>query len=211
MPTVNEKKINELIKEFNKKNFLLVEDETDKLLKNDKKSLILLTLNASACSNLNKYQKAEKVFVIGLNNYPKSEDLNNNYVNFLINRNNFKKAIEIGEKALNAGVTNSNILNGIGLAYSNLNKIDNAIGCFKKSLILDSSNINASYNLANCFRNKKKYVEAEKYYNDTLDINPNFAQALNGYGLLFYEQNKINDAEKLFLKAGESDPILKEA
>tara|TARA_Y100000996_G_C22547399_1_gene652360 strand:+ start:242 stop:2314 length:2073 start_codon:yes stop_codon:yes gene_type:complete len=211
MPTVNEKKINELIKEFNKKNFLLVEDETDKLLKNDKKSLILLTLNASACSNLNKYQKAEKVFVIGLNNYPKSEDLNNNYVNFLINRNNFKKAIEIGEKALNAGVTNSNILNGIGLAYSNLNKIDNAIGCFKKSLRLDSSNINASYNLANCFRNKKKYVEAEKYYNDTLDINPNFAQALNGYGLLFYEQNKINDAEKLFLKAVESDPILKEA
>lgn len=211
MPTVDEKKIIELIKEFNKNNFLLVEDETDKLLKNDKKNLILLTLNASACSNLNKHQKAEKVFEIGLNNYPKSEDLNNNYLNFLINRNDFKKAIEIGEKAVNTGVINSNILNGLGLAYSNLNKIDNAIEYFKKSLRLDSSNINASYNLANCLRNKKKYVEAEKYYNNTLDINPNFAQALNGYGLLFYEQNKINDAEKLFLKAIKIDPILKEA
>ena len=211
MPNVNEKKINKLIEEFNKKNFLLVEDETDELLKDDKKNLILLTLNASACANLNKYQKAEKVFQIGLNNHPKSQDLNNNYLNLLIKRNDFEKAIEIAEKAVNAGVTNSNILNGLGLAYSNLNEIDNAIEYLKKSLRLDSSNINASYNLANCFRAKKQFKEAEKYYKDVLDINPNFAQALNGYGLLFFEQNKINDAERLLLKAVASDPLLKEA
>ncbi len=114
----------------------MVEDETDELLQDDKKNLILLTLNASACANLNKYQKAEKVFQIGLSNYPKSEDLNNNYLNLLIKKNDFEKAIEIAEKAVNAGVTNSNILNGLGLAYSNLNKIDNAIEYFKKSLKL---------------------------------------------------------------------------
>ena len=84
------KKINKLIEEFNK-NFTLVEDETDELLQDDKKNLILLTLNASACANLNKYQKAEKVFQIGLSNYPKSEDLNNNYLNLLIKKMTSKR------------------------------------------------------------------------------------------------------------------------
>ena len=162
MPSTYEKKINELIKEFHKKNFLLVEDETDRLLKNDKKNLILLTLNATTCANLNKYQKAEKVFEIGLKNYPESEDLNNNYLNFLINRNEYKRAIVIAEKAINIGVINSNILNGLGLAYSSLNKIDNAINYFQKSLKINPSNINASYNLANCFKRKKQFKEAEK-------------------------------------------------
>lgn len=211
MPSTYEKKINELIKEFHKKNFLLVEDETDRLLKNDKKNLILLTLNATTCANLNKYQKAEKVFEIGLKNYPESEDLNNNYLNFLINRNEYKRAIVIAEKAINIGVINSNILNGLGLAYSSLNKIDNAINYFQKSLKINPSNINASYNLANCFKRKKQFKEAEKYYNDALNINPNFAEALNGYGVLFYEQDKIDEAEKLYLKAIETDPSLKEA
>ena len=54
--------------------------------------------------------------------------------------------------------------------------------------------------------NNKKYSDAEKLYKEILNISPNNINCINYLGTLFAQTNRIQLAEKEFLKALEIDP-----
>ncbi len=51
-----------------------------------------------------------------------------------------------------------------------------------------------------------KKETAMKHFNESWILNPENAQAFYGFGVLLYEQNKLLEAKKIFLKCTELDP-----
>jgi uncharacterized protein YjbI with pentapeptide repeats len=61
-------------------------------------------------------------------------------------------------------------------------------------------------NKGNALRNEGKYNEAIEYYDKALEINPNYADALNGKGNALRNKGKYNEAIEYYDKALEINP-----
>jgi len=53
--------------------------------------------------------------------------------------------------------------------------------------------------------NQKKYKDAEKYFQKSIELDSTYCNAYNFYGLSLYYQNRLDEAEKYFLMAIELD------
>ncbi len=62
--------------------------------------------------------------------------------------------------------------------------------------------------ISNAFKNhkNKKFVEAEKLYEEVLKIDPNHIICLNHFGVMLAQTNRTQRAEQLFLKANKIQP-----
>jgi tetratricopeptide (TPR) repeat protein len=113
----------------------------------------------------------------------------------------FKKAIEIKPDYTPAK-------NNLGTAYLAQKKWDNAIACFK-GITGDLLYATPHYPLSNlgwAYYNKKEYRLAEKYYQDTLKIEPEFAIALRGLGKTYIAMGRIPEAVTILEKAARNSP-----
>ena len=113
----------------------------------------------------------------------------------------FKKAIEIKPDYTPAK-------NNLGTAYLAQKKWDNAIACFK-GITGDLLYATPHYPLSNlgwAYYNKKEYRLAEKYYQDTLKIEPEFAIALRGLGKTYIAMGRIPEAVTILEKSARNSP-----
>ena len=132
------------------------------------------------------------------------------YASDLMNLGEFEKAKDNYEIiAKNLSETENEIINkdqlyfNLGHAYHSLNRIFDAMDYYEKTLIENKEFIKAKVNLGNCYRLLGDYENSCKYYDDVLEIFPNFYEALYNKALLLCEQYQFDEAESLFSEIDE--------
>ena len=93
--------------------------------------------------------------------------------------------------------------NNLGTVYLDKGEWDTAIVYFKEvtgSLVYASPHFPLS-NLGWAYYNKKMYEQAEKYYDEALEIAPKFINALRGLGLTYMAMGKIPEGVEVLESA----------
>ncbi|MDL1968407.1 MAG: tetratricopeptide repeat protein [Deltaproteobacteria bacterium] len=99
-------------------------------------------------------------------------------------------------------------INNLGTAHLARKEWDAAIACFK-GIIDDILYATPHYPLTNlgwAYYNKHKYMLAEKYYCDALNLEPNFVIALRGLGQTYIAMERAEDAVAMLEKAVDNYP-----
>jgi tetratricopeptide (TPR) repeat protein len=96
----------------------------------------------------------------------------------------------------------------LGVSYEKKGELDNALKEYKEA----TGKLPAAYLfMGNIYFQKKEYDEAEAYYKKAIKKDQNNADACNNLAWLYYTKNeKLDEAEKLALKAMELNPAKKE-
>ncbi len=81
-----------------------------------------------------------------------------------------------------------------------------AVEYLTTAMRLEPNNTNILYALGKYYQDIEDYDEAEKYYNQMLDINPNSSDAWNNLGYIALAKGDATRAAELFDKALEADP-----
>ena len=74
----------------------------------------------------------------------------------------------------------------------NNSQLQNAKTALEAGLRIEPNNHNAIFQLGNIFLKEKNYLEAIKLFDKSIEIKPDFWQAINNKGLAYYEKNNIN-------------------
>ena len=94
-----------------------------------------------------------------------------------LRRHNIKRAISLLEKARKLAPTNASVRNNLGTAYAKEGGLKKAEQSFYKATKIDPSNPEYSYNLANCLYLQKRYIQAIKPIEATLNLKYDHFQA----------------------------------
>jgi len=96
----------------------------------------------------------------------------------------------------------------LGVSYEKKGELDNALKEYQEA----SGKLPAAYLfIGNIYFQKKEYDEAETYYKKAIKKDQNNADAYNNLAWLYYTKNeKLDEAEKLALKAMELNPAKKD-
>lgn len=123
-----------------------------------------------------------------------------NVVN-LCNQNNFEQAKPLLNKLIEQNPTQSEYHRIMGQVLSEEGEQDLAIDYLIDALRWDAKNNYALIMTGNIFAKYKNDVDtALKYYNQSLEINPNDFISLNNIGVQLFQAGKINEAEHFILK-----------
>jgi tetratricopeptide (TPR) repeat protein len=57
-----------------------------------------------------------------------------------------------------------------------------------------------------CYYGQNQYRKALLYFQKSIDIDPNYAPAINSFGMVYFAQNKINKAYEAFFAASKKSP-----
>ena len=93
--------------------------------------------------------------------------------------------------------------NNYGNLLSSQERIQEALGCYKKAIQIKPDFALANNNLGTILSSLGKVEESLKFFKQAVKLNPNFELALVNLGITELELNNINNAEKYFLKAIE--------
>lgn len=105
-----------------------------------------------------------------------------------------KTAIKFISQAIAIVPSNPYYYNSLGLVMQSVEKFDNAMQCYQKSLNLQPDYIEAICNIAGLFYISGRYLEALQFYKNALDINPNFPEVLNNMAATFNLMEKYDEA-----------------
>ncbi|MEO8664575.1 MAG: tetratricopeptide repeat protein [Ignavibacteria bacterium] len=112
---------------------------------------------------------------------------------------NTRMAIESYENSLKYFPENVKAYNSLGNLYYNTGKINEAIGAYKKAISIISNNPAVLNNLGDIYLYKLNQLdEAKKFLNMALELDPDFAMALNNLGNAFMIEGKTQEAEAIF-------------
>lgn len=111
------------------------------------------------------------------------------------------RIIELSNKAIEVNYRNWEAYYLKGVALYNLDKFEEAIEQFIKSLALNENNINARLYVANSYRLSGKFSQAIDAYDSVLRINENSFDAFKGKALTYYNCQDYVNADEFFKKA----------
>lgn len=125
-------------------------------------------------------------------------------------------AIALAENFLDTFPSSPFLHNMLGEAYAALGKHNKAVENYESFFLLSSKGADPDYvnsirslvhnNLAISYRRIGLFDEADTNFKRALEVDQNFALALNNYGNLLYEQNDILGSKQCFLKSISIDP-----
>ena len=107
------------------------------------------------------------------------------------------------QKAINIYPNFSIFYNMLGLALTQIGKLQDAKYILEKGHKINSNDIAIINNLANVYKNIYNYIEAEKLYNLSISKEKDYFNAYINYGNLKRDLNKFDDAVELYKKALE--------
>ena len=90
-----------------------------------------------------------------------------------------------------------------GACYVSLNKLDNAIHCYKHINKIDPNYPDAYNNMGIALKEKGELEAAINNFKKAIKIRPNFVEALNNIGLSLTDQGKLNKAIETYKQALE--------
>ncbi|HEY1263743.1 MAG TPA: tetratricopeptide repeat protein, partial [Terriglobales bacterium] len=135
----------------------------------------------------------------------KPDDLNSSGYQAMIN-GNYALAVDLLERATKADPKNKYAWNNLGLAYSSLGKMDEAIAAYKKQVEINPYDEYAYTNLGFALQQQHKYEDAASAYQKQLEINPLDKRAHVSLGVLYVEWKKYAEAVPELEKAVSLTP-----
>ncbi|PKN52783.1 MAG: SIR2 family protein [Deltaproteobacteria bacterium HGW-Deltaproteobacteria-13] len=154
--------------------------------------------------------KANEIFLQGIEKFQKSAALLTLYANFLSKkRKDEDEAEKYYLKALELDPNDANFNNDYAVfLHNNRKDYYKAEKYYLKALELDPKNIITMGNYASfLYQIRNNYDEAEKYFLKTLELDPLKISSYGNYASFLYSIRKdFNKAEKYFLKALELNP-----
>ena len=103
---------------------------------------------------------------------------------------------------------NSQIPNNLGMAYRALDRLDDAIACYRRALAIDADGLETEYNLANALRAADDLLTAVAHYEHVLAQSPDHGGARkNNLALTLKALGRLQDARGQLLKLIEFEPI----
>ena len=145
------------------------------------------------------------------NKIPSIDDAESRKLIELFNSGNHKEAISFINE-IKADKPLCPILNNFeGIFMMKLNKLDDAILAFKKSLSLKTNFNEAKINLALCLKNQGKYKEAISLLRRVIQNNPKLPQAQNNLGNIYLDLKNYTEAKIHLTHAIRLDPNYVEA
>lgn len=117
-------------------------------------------------------------------------------------------AVKHLQKALELQPDLSPAVNNLGIAYLRMDRWDDAIEQFKaltSDLLYGTPHFPLT-NMGFAYFNKGEYEQAEKYYLEALNFQPDFVIALRGLGRTYMKTGALEKAQEMFNKAVSADP-----
>ena len=124
-------------------------------------------------------------------------------------RNEYEKAIEVYDLIIDTLINepdSAEIYKIKGLALINLNRFEEAIECYDKSLKINPNDFKAWNNKAFSLHNLNRLDEAIKYYDKSLKINPNYISTLNNKAFALRTLNRLDEAIECYDKTLKINP-----
>jgi len=126
-------------------------------------------------------------------------------------KGDYSRAVEYIEKAVTVNPSAHAYHNNLGNTFLNLNKTDDALGCFKEALHLKPDYVEPYNNMGNALRKQGRNEEAANQYRKAIDLNPEYVPAINNLASLLKEQGRLDEALVHYRKAVTLNPDLAEA
>jgi Tfp pilus assembly protein PilF len=164
-------------------------------------ALILFTLGAMTWMQCRVYKDEQTLFLDTIGKNPKAWHAWYNVAWDYSLRGENEKAIEHYEKVLELKPDDVRTVNNMGLAYIQLNRLDEAEKNFRRALEIDPKYAEALGNLGLLRFQRKDWNGAIRYYTQALAIKPGDPRALNNMGLSRLQQGFPDQAEEYFRQA----------
>ncbi len=124
----------------------------------------------------------------------------------LMARKQYSDAIVAYEEILKGEQKNADLLNKIGVGYSNLTKLDKAKKYYERAIKADSKHASALNNLGTVHFYQKKFRRAIKVYERAIAVRPDSATFQGNLGHAWFADKKYPEAIAAFRRAIELDP-----
>ena len=154
--------------------------------------------------------RTDQIYREGLEAFPESKELLNNYASFLTGiRGEHDRAEEFYRRAMEVDPNQATILSNYAKLLTNVRgDHDGAEEHYRRALEADPNYVTALGNYAIFLETVRgDHDGAEEHYKRALELDPNHANALGGYALFLRSVRGDNaGAEEYFLRAIEADP-----
>lgn len=97
-------------------------------------------------------------------------------INDLINKGQLGEAILLLKNALEKDQNNPELINLLGILYTRMDRLDDAIECFYTSAVMQPENVDYLKNLIESSKSEEKYDYLEKYLKDMIAHNENIPE-----------------------------------
>jgi len=117
-------------------------------------------------------------------------------------RKMYREAVEAFRQAPATAV----IWNKMGIAYHQMQQLDEARRCYLKAVRLDPKFADGLNNVGTVYYAKKSYGRAISYYQRALKLSPNSATMYSNLGTAYFARKQYKQASEFYQKALELDP-----
>ena len=124
----------------------------------------------------------------------------------LCQTNRAKIGVKFLEKAIELAPNEAAYFNNLGVAYTNLKRLNEALCALQRAIALAPHNPNTHNNIGAVLRPLGRLTEAEKHYAIAADAAPGSAQIWANYANILMELDQVSKAEIAAQKAITNDP-----
>ena len=124
----------------------------------------------------------------------------------LINNRSYKEALECLKDIISENKNDPKILNLYGIVQLQLNKINEAINSFERTILLDKKFIQGYNNLGNVYVKSGKLRKAVEMYNKVLSLKPDYPAGFNNLASAQSDLGELEDSIKNYENALKHDP-----
>ena len=206
-----EKKIINLINEFNAKNYELVIVQAKEIININSNTAIIYNLLGASYSLINNHLEAISAYKDAHRLDPNNEEILRNMGKSYSKLQEDKKAYESFKKANIIKPNNADTIFGMGLLDLKKNNFEDSIIKFNFAIKYNKNFFQAFYNLAIAQNHIGSFFDAQNSYLEAIKINQNYYQAYNNLGSIFIKTKKTQNAIKVLEKAIEIKPKYIEA
>ena len=113
-------------------------------------------------------------------------------------RRDYKTIISTTKEAIKKYPKTSIFYNLLGLAFSNIGKLEEARIVLEKGYQINSTDLAIINNLANVYKNSHETTRAEELYKKSIKIDKNYLNAYVNYGNLKRDLNRFSESINLY-------------
>ncbi|MDB4860037.1 tetratricopeptide repeat protein [Alphaproteobacteria bacterium] len=206
-----EKKISNLVNEFNSRNYEHVIKESKKIISEHNQIPLIHNLLGASYSLIDKHIEAIESYLNASNLDSNNEEIYRNLGKSYSKLNQDTEAYNAFQYALSIKSNNPDAILGLGLLKLKKNKFNESIEELNKVIKLNTNFYQAYYNIALAQNFLGNYLEAISNYLMAIKINNKYFQAYNNLGSILIKINQTDDAIKILKKAIEIKPDYLEA
>jgi choline-sulfatase len=174
-------------------------------------ALVITTTYARTLSELGRHREALAIYLDAVRTWPDDTMIFHDLAVAAQRAGRRDEAIRAEQASLTLDPRNAAAHNGLGLLLIENNHVDEAMQAFERAVALDGSSVEYLTNLANAKRALGDRVGAEATYRAAVALDPLWANALNGLGVLLVESERALEAVPYLERAVGADPGLWDA